>query len=301
MRLHDDVLGSLEAEAIQIFREVVAECERPVLLFSAGKDSAVLLHLARKAFFPAMPPFPLLHVDTMWKFREMYAFRDQAAAAAGMTLRVHRNPEAEAEGINPFDHGASVHTDIWKTQGLKQALDAGRFDAAFGGARRDEEKSRAKERIVSVRTAAQGWDPKRQRPELWSLYNTRLQDGESVRVFPLSNWIELDIWRYIQRENIALPSLYFAAERPVLERDGALLVLDDDRMPLRPGEAARMRRVRFRTLGCWPLTAAVESDADTLEAIAREISDASLSERQGRAIDHDPSASMERKKREGYF
>jgi sulfate adenylyltransferase subunit 2 len=301
MRLHDDVLGSLEAEAIQIFREVVAECERPVLLFSAGKDSAVLLHLARKAFFPAMPPFPLLHVDTMWKFREMYAFRDQAAAAAGMTLRVHRNPEAEAEGINPFDHGASVHTDIWKTQGLKQALDAGRFDAAFGGARRDEEKSRAKERIVSVRTAAHGWDPKRQRPELWSLYNTRLQDGESVRVFPLSNWIELDIWRYIQRENIALPSLYFAAERPVLERDGALLVLDDDRMPLRPGEAARMCRVRFRTLGCWPLTAAVESDADTLEAIVREISDASLSERQGRAIDHDPSASMERKKREGYF
>jgi sulfate adenylyltransferase subunit 2 len=301
MRLHDDVLGSLEAEAIQIFREVVAECERPVLLFSAGKDSAVLLHLARKAFFPAVPPFPLLHVDTMWKFREMYAFRDQAAAAAGMTLRVHRNPEAEVEGINPFDHGASVHTDIWKTQGLKQALDAGRFDAAFGGARRDEEKSRAKERIVSVRTAAHGWDPKRQRPELWNLYNTRLQDGESVRVFPLSNWIELDVWRYIQRENIALPSLYFAAERPVLERDGALLVLDDDRMPLRPGEMARMRRVRFRTLGCWPLTAAVESDADTLEAIVREISDASLSERQGRAIDHDPSASMERKKREGYF
>ncbi len=301
MRLHDDVLGSLEAEAIQIFREVVAECERPVLLFSAGKDSAVLLHLARKAFFPAVPPFPLLHVDTMWKFREMYVFRDQAAAAAGMTLRVHRNPEAEAEGINPFDHGASVHTDIWKTQGLKQALDAGRFDAAFGGARRDEEKSRAKERIVSVRTAAHGWDPKRQRPELWSLYNTRLQDGESVRVFPLSNWIELDIWRYIQRENIALPSLSFAADRPVLEREGALWVLDDDRMPLRPGETARMRRVRFRTLGCWPLTAAVESDADTLEAIVREVRDASLSERQGRAIDHDPSASMERKKREGYF
>ena len=301
MRLHDDVLGSLEAEAIHIFREVAAGCERPVLLFSAGKDSAVLLHLARKAFFPAVPPFPLLHVDTMWKFREMYAFRDQAADAAGMTLRVHSNPEAEAEGINPFDHGASVHTDIWKTQGLKQALDAGRFDAAFGGARRDEEKSRAKERIVSVRTAAHGWDPKRQRPELWSLYNTRLQDGESVRVFPLSNWIELDIWRYIQRENIALPSLYFAAERPVLERDGALLVLDDDRMPLRPGETARMRRVRFRTLGCWPLTAAVESDADTLEAIVREVRDASLSERQGRAIDHDPSATMERKKREGYF
>ena len=301
MRLHDDVLGSLEAEAIHIFREVVAECERPVLLFSAGKDSAVLLHLARKAFFPAPPPFPLLHVDTMWKFREMYAFRDQAADAAGMTLRVHRNPEAEAEGINPFDHGASVHTDIWKTQGLKQALDAGRFDAAFGGARRDEEKSRAKERIVSVRTATHGWDPKRQRAELWSLYNTRLHDGESVRVFPLSNWIELDVWRYIQRENIALPSLYFAAERPVIERDGALLVLDDERMPLRPGETARMRRVRFRTLGCWPLTAAVESDADTLDAVVREVREASVSERQGRAIDHDPSASMEQKKREGYF
>jgi sulfate adenylyltransferase subunit 2 len=301
MRLHNDVLGSLEAEAIHIFREVVAECERPVMLFSAGKDSAVLLHLARKAFFPAPPPFPLLHVDTMWKFREMYAFRDQAAAAAGMQLLVHRNPEAEADGISPFEHGANVHTDLWKTQGLKQALDAGRYDAAFGGARRDEEKSRAKERIVSVRTAAHGWDPKRQRPELWSLYNTRLNDGESVRVFPLSNWIELDVWRYIQRENIALPSLYFAAERPVIERDGALLMLDDDRMPMRPGDQAQMRRVRFRTLGCWPLTAAVDSDADTLEAIVREVRAASVSERQGRAIDHDPSASMERKKREGYF
>jgi sulfate adenylyltransferase subunit 2 len=301
MRLHDDVLGSLEAEAIHIFREVVAECERPVLLFSAGKDSAVLLHLARKAFFPAPPPFPLLHVDTTWKFREMYAFRDQAAAAAGMRLLVHRNPEAEADGINPFGHGASVHTDLWKTQGLKQALDAGRYDAAFGGARRDEEKSRAKERIVSVRTAAHGWDPKRQRPELWSLYNTRLNTGESVRVFPLSNWIELDVWRYIQRENIALPSLYFSAERLVIERDGALLVLDDDRMSLRPGEQAQTRRVRFRTLGCWPLTAAVYSDADTLEAVVQEVREASVSERQGRAIDHDPSASMERKKREGYF
>lgn len=301
MRLHEDVLGRLEAEAIHIFREVVAECERPVLLFSAGKDSAVLLHLARKAFFPASPPFPLLHVDTTWKFREMYAFRDHAAVAAGMQLLVHRNLEAEADGINPFDHGANVHTDLWKTQGLKQALDAGRFDAAFGGARRDEEKSRAKERIVSVRTAAHGWDPKRQRPELWSLYNTRLNTGESVRVFPLSNWIELDVWRYIQRENIALPSLYFAAERPVIERDGALLMLDDDRMPLRPGEQAQMRRVRFRTLGCWPLTAAVDSDADTLEAVVREVRDASVSERQGRTIDHDPSASMEQKKRGGYF
>ena len=272
-----------------------------MLLFSGGKDSAVLLHLARKAFFPASPPFPLLHIDTMWKFREMYAFRDQAAAAAGMRLLVHRNPEAEADGVNPFDHGANVHTDLWKTQGLKQALDEGRFDAAFGGARRDEEKSRAKERIVSVRTAAHGWDPKRQRPELWNLYNTRLNDGESVRVFPLSNWIELDVWRYIQRESIALPSLYFAAERPVIERDGSLLMLDDDRMPLRAGETARMRRVRFRTLGCWPLTAAVNSDADTLEAVLREVREASVSERQGRAIDHDPSASMERKKREGYF
>lgn len=301
MRLHDDVLGALEAEAIHIFREVVAECERPVLLFSGGKDSAVMLHLARKAFFPAPPPFPLLHVDTTWKFREMYAFRDQAAARAGMQLLVHRNPEAEAEEINPFDHGASVHTDLWKTQGLKQALDLHRFDAAFGGARRDEEKSRAKERIVSVRSAAHGWDPKRQRPELWRLYNTRLCDGESLRVFPLSNWTEIDVWRYVQREAIALPSLYFAAERSVIERDGALLMVDDDRLTLRPGEEPRPRRVRFRTLGCWPLTAAVDSDADTLDAVIREVRDASMSERQGRAIDHDPSASMEQKKREGYF
>ena len=301
MRLHDDVLGWLEAEAINIFRETAAECERPVLLFSGGKDSAVLLHLARKAFFPSIPPFPLLHVDTMWKFAEMYAFRDAAAADAGMRLLVHRNPEAEAEGINPFDHGASVHTDLWKTQGLKQALDLHRFDAAFGGARRDEEKSRAKERVVSVRTATHGWDPKRQRPELWSLYNTRLGDGETLRVFPLSNWTELDVWRYVEREAIALPSLYFASDRPVIQRDGALLMLDDNRMVLGPGEQARPRRVRFRTLGCWPLTAAVESDADTLDAVIREVRDARVSERQGRAIDHDPSASMERKKREGYF
>ena len=301
MRLHDDVLGRLEAEALHIFREVAAECERPVLLFSAGKDSAVLLHLARKAFFPAPPPFPLLHIDTTWKFAEMYAFRDSAAVRAGMELLVHRNPEAEAEGVNPFDHGASVHTHLWKTEGLKQALDLHRFDAAFGGARRDEEKSRAKERIVSVRSASHGWDPKRQRPELWTLYNTRLNPGESLRVFPLSNWTEVDVWRYVRREEIALPSLYFATERPVVERNGVLLMVDDDRMALRPGEQVRRRRVRFRTLGCWPLTAAVESEADTLDAVICEVRDAALSERQGRVIDHDPSASMEQKKREGYF
>lgn len=301
MRLYDDVLGRLEAEAIHILRDVTAECERPVMLYSAGKDSAAMLHLARKAFFPAAPPFPLLHIDTMWKFREMYAYRDSAAAIAGLRLLVHRNPEAMAEAINPFDHGARVHTDRWKTEGLKQALDLHRFDAAFGGARRDEEKSRAKERIVSVRSPGHGWDPRRQRPELWSLYNMRLGPGETLRAFPLSNWTELDVWRYIQREAIALPSLYFAAERPVVIRDGALIVVDDDRMPLAAGETPRMRRVRFRTLGCYPLTAAVDSEADTLDAIVREVREASMSERQGRAIDHDPSASMEQKKREGYF
>ena len=297
----DDLMDWLEAEALHIIREIVAETERPVMLFSAGKDSAVMLHLARKAFAPAPLPFPLLHVDTTWKFGQMYAFRDAVAAQPGTTLIIHRNPDAEAAGINPFDHGASVHTDLWKTQGLKQALDAGRFDAAFGGARRDEEKSRAKERIVSVRTAAHGWDPRAQRPELWSLYNARLTDGQTLRVFPLSNWTELDVWRYVLREGIALPDLYLAADRPVVERDGALLLAEDSRLPLRPGEIPTVRRVRFRTLGCWPLTGAVESEADTLEAVVAEVAAATVSERQGRAIDHDPAASMERKKREGYF
>lgn len=298
MGLQDDVLDWLEAEAVHIIRETVVGVARPVLLFSAGKDSAVLLHLARKAFHPAPPPFPLLHIDTTWKFAELYAFRD--AAAAGLELIVHRNPEAELAGINPFDHGAAVHTDLWKTQGLKQALDAGRFDAAFGGARRDEEASRAKERIVSVRTAAHGWNPRAQRPELWSLYNTRLSDGQTLRVFPLSNWTELDVWRYVRREGIAVPDLYFAADRPVVERNGAL-ILAHPRLPLHPGEAPATRRVRFRTLACWPLTGGVESEAADLDAVIAELAAAPNSERQGRAIDHDAPAAMERRKREGYF
>ena len=294
-------LDRLEAESIRILREVVAECERPVMLYSVGKDSAVMLHLARKAFFPAPPPFPLLHVDTTWKFRAMYELRDRAAQDAGMELIVHRNPDALARGINPFDHGP-MHTDLWKTEGLRQALDAGRYDAAFGGARRDEEKSRAKERIFSFRTASHGWDPKNQRPELWQLYNARHAAGESIRVFPLSNWTELDVWQYIRREGITIVPLYLAAPRPVVERDGQLLMVDDDRFRLHPGEVPAERSVRFRTLGCYPLTGAVESGATTLDAVIAETLTATTSERQGRAIDRDAGAgSMEKKKREGYF
>jgi len=293
-------LQRLEAESIHIMREVVAEAERPVMLYSVGKDSAVMLHLARKAFFPARPPFPLLHVDTTWKFRAMYDLRDKAAAAAGMELIVHKNPEAVAAGINPFDHGGR-HTDLWKTEGLKQALKAGGYDVAFGGARRDEEKSRAKERIFSFRSASLSWDPKAQRPELWNLYNARIHRGESIRVFPISNWTELDIWQYILAEGIDIVPLYFAAPRPTVERDGMLLMVDDDRFRLHPGEVPVERSIRFRTLGCYPLTGAVESEAATLPAIIQEMLLTTTSERQGRAIDHDQSASMEKKKREGYF
>ena len=294
-------LERLEAEAIHIFREVVAVAARPVLLYSVGKDSAVLLHLARKAFHPSPPPFPLLHVDTTWKFQAMYALRDRMAAEAGMALIVHQNPEAQALGINPFDHGSALHTEMWKTQGLRQALDKHGFDMAFGGARRDEEKSRAKERIFSFRTAQHRWDPKAQRPELWRLYNARKQPGESLRVFPLSNWTELDVWQYIAREAIPIVPLYFAAPRPVVERAGQLIMVDDDRMRLAPGEVPRVRSVRFRTLGCYPLTGAIESTADTLPAIIQEMLLTTTSERQGRMIDHDQAASMEQKKQEGYF
>lgn len=293
-------LQRLEAESIHILREVVAEAERPVMLYSIGKDSAVMLHLAKKAFYPAPPPFPLLHVDTTWKFRAMYALREKSAREAGMELIVHRNPEALRLGINPFDHGGR-HTDMWKTEGLKQALDAHHFDAAFGGARRDEEKSRAKERIFSFRTANHRWDPKNQRPELWRLYNARKAKGESMRVFPLSNWTELDIWQYILAENIEIVPLYFAAPRPTVERDGLLLMVDDDRFRLNPGEVPVERSIRFRTLGCYPLTGAVESTADTLETVIQEMLLTTTSERQGRAIDHDQAASMEKKKQEGYF
>jgi sulfate adenylyltransferase subunit 2 len=293
-------LEQLEAESIHILREVVAEAERPVMLYSVGKDSAVMLHLARKAFFPAPPPFPLLHVDTTWKFRDMYALRDRTAREAGVELIVHRNPEAERRGINPFDHG-SLHTDLWKTEGLRQALDLHGFDAAFGGARRDEDKSRAKERIFSFRSAHHRWDPKNQRPELWSLYNARKSRGETMRVFPLSNWTELDVWQYIYAESIPIVPLYLAAPRPTVIRDGMILMVDDDRFPLREGEVPVQRSVRFRTLGCYPLTGAVESRAATLPQVIREMLLATTSERQNRAIDHDGAASMERKKQEGYF
>jgi sulfate adenylyltransferase subunit 2 len=294
-------LDRLESESIHIIREVAAEFRDPVMLYSIGKDSAVMLHLAMKAFAPGKPPFPLLHVDTTWKFKEMIRFRDETAARLGLTLIVHINADGVARGVGPFSHGSKMHTDVMKTDALKQALDAGRFDAAFGGARRDEEKSRAKERVFSFRSAAHRWDPKNQRPELWNLYNTRIAPGESVRVFPLSNWTELDIWQYIHRENIPIVPLYFAAERPVVRRDGVLVMVDDDRMPLEPGERPEIMRVRFRTLGCYPLTGAVESDAMTVADIILELLASRTSERQGRVIDNDQIGSMEKKKQEGYF
>ena len=294
-------LDRLEAESIHIMREVVSQAENPVMLYSIGKDSGVMLHLARKAFYPSPPPFPLMHVDTRWKFKAMYAFRDAMAQEVGMDLIVHINPEGVEKDINPFDHGSALHTDIMKTQGLKQALDKYKFDVAFGGARRDEEKSRAKERVFSFRNSAHRWDPKNQRPELWNLYNGYKQKGESIRVFPLSNWTELDIWQYLYRENIPIVPLYFAAERPVVERDGMLIMVDDDRMRIMPGEKIEMKRVRFRTLGCYPLTGAFESDAADLSSIVLELLQSRTSERQGRAIDTDSSASMEKKKQEGYF
>jgi sulfate adenylyltransferase subunit 2 len=294
-------LDQLEAESIHILRETAAECDRPVMLYSIGKDSAVMLHLALKAFHPGKPPFPLLHVDTTWKFREMIAFRDETARRLGLELIVHVNQEGLEQGVGPFTHGSAVHTDVMKTQGLRQALERHGFDAAIGGARRDEEKSRAKERVFSFRGPAHRWDPKRQRPELWRLYNTRKSPGESFRVFPLSNWTELDVWQYVLREKIEVVPLYFAAERPVVRRDTGLIMVDDARMPLREGEQPELRRVRFRTLGCYPLTGAVESEASDVKAIVAELLAAKTSERQGRAIDHDEAASMEKKKREGYF
>jgi sulfate adenylyltransferase subunit 2 len=294
-------LQRLEAESIDVMREAVSESERPVMLYSIGKDSSVMLHLAMKAFYPSKPPFPLLHVDTTWKFREMIEFRDTTARKHGLELLVHVNPEAFARGINPFTHGSAVHTDTWKTEGLKQALEKHGFDVAFGGARRDEEKSRAKERIFSFRSAQHRWDPKMQRPELWRLYNARTNKGESIRVFPLSNWTELDVWQYIYLENIPIVPLYFAEQRPVVLRDGILIMVDDERMPLAPQERPVMKRVRFRTLGCYPLTGAIESDADTLTAIIQEMLLTKTSERQGRVIDHDSTGSMEKKKQEGYF
>jgi sulfate adenylyltransferase subunit 2 len=294
-------LQRLEAESIQIMREAVAESERPVMLYSIGKDSAVMLHLALKAFYPSAPPFPLLHVDTTWKFQAMYKMRDTIEAKTGMELIVHHNPYCVEHGINPFDHGSALHTDLWKTEGLKQALDGHRFDLAFGGARRDEEKSRAKERVFSIRSAQHRWDPKAQRPELWRVYNARIRPGESVRVFPLSNWTELDIWQYIHLQGIEIVPLYLALPRPVVERDGALIMVDDDRMPLEPGEVPQLRSVRFRTLGCYPLTGAVESTAVTLPEVIQEMLLTTTSERQGRVIDHDSAGSMEKKKQEGYF
>jgi sulfate adenylyltransferase subunit 2 len=294
-------LDRLEAESIHILREVAAECEKPVMLYSIGKDSAVMLHLALKAFYPSRPPFPMLHVDTGWKFREMIAFRDRKMKELGLELLVHTNQEGAAEGVGPFTHGSAYHTDVMKTVALKQALDKYGFDAAFGGARRDEEKSRAKERIISVRTAGHRWDPKRQRPELWNLYNTRLQKGESLRAFPISNWTELDIWQYIRRERIELVPLYFAAPRPVVDWNGTMIMLDDDRVPPEIAAQATTKSVRFRTLGCYPLTGAVESEAKTLDDVIQEILLTTTSERQGRAIDKDQAASMEKKKQEGYF
>ena len=294
-------LQKLEAESIHIMREVAAEAENPVMLYSIGKDSAVMLHLAMKAFYPGKPPFPLLHVDTTWKFKEMIRFRDEMVSKLGLKLLVHINEDGVKQGIGPFSHGSATHTDVMKTEALKQALDKYKFDVAFGGARRDEEKSRAKERIFSFRSADHRWDPKNQRPELWKIYNTRKAPGESIRVFPLSNWTELDIWQYIHLEKIPLVPLYFSAERPVVERDGTLIMVDDERMPLKPGETPMMKKVRFRTLGCYPLTGAIESEAETLTEIIQEMLLTTTSERQGRIIDHDQAASMEKKKQEGYF